>query len=240
MEPAQNGEIEMSIRYDAKTLGIAAVALVLAAALLSWGYGAYKTRDLRSTVSASLSVAGGRLRETLSLEPGPAPAPAERLQLAKKFDDHAAAVNQHIEQLKQAQAERDRALTDDADGYLVTVREIIRRRAAINRLYVLHTESLAALRGHMRMDNRTGSWVQQAVRAKERAEKDFRDYRVTVDAYGTLLDTLPPSQKKIAAHITPAALAEEALLARARERELEGVKRAEAEMEKVRKLAAPK
>lgn len=228
----------MSIRYDAKTLGIAAVALVLAAAILSWGYGAYKTQGLRSTVSASLSDAGGKLRETLTLEPGPAP--EERLQLAKKLEDHAAAVNRHIEQLKQAQAERDRALTDDADGYLVTVREIIRRRAAINRLYVMHTESLAALRGHMRMDNRTGGWVQQAVRAKERAEKDFRDYRVTVDAYSTLLDTLPPSQKKIAAHIAPAALAEEALLAKARERELEGAKRAEAEMEKVRRLAAPK
>ena len=226
------------MRYDPKTLGIAAVALVLAAALLSWGYGAYKTRDLRSTVSAGLSDAGGRLRETLTLEPGPAS--AERLSLAKKLDDHAAAVNRHIEQMKQMPTERDRAFTDDADGYLVTVREIIRRRAAINRLYVLHTESLAALRGHMRMDNRTSAWVQQAVRAKERAEKDFRDYRIAVEAYGALLDTLPPSQKKIAAHVTPAALADEALLTTARERELQGVKRADAEMEKVRRLAAPK
>ncbi len=228
----------MSIRYDPKTLGIAAVALVLTVALLSWGYGAYKTQDLRSSVSASLSDAGGRLRETLSLESGQAP--AERLQLAKKFEDHAEAVNRHIEQLKQMPAERDRTLADDADGYLVTVREIIRRRAAINRLYVLHTESLAALRDHMRADNRTSAWVQQAVRAKERAEKDFRDYRVMVDAYRTLVETLPPSQKKIAAHIKTAALAEETLLASARERELEGAKRAEAEMEKVRRLAAPK
>lgn len=228
----------MSIRTDPKTLGIAAVALVLAVVLLSWGYGAYKTQDLRSAVSTSLSDAGGRLRETLSLEPGQAP--EERLQLAKKLEDHAQAVNRHIEQLKQMPAERDRTLTDDADGYLVTVREIIRRRAAINRLYVLHTESLAALRDHMRADNRTGTWVQRAVRAKERAEKDFRDYRVTVDAYGTLIETFPPSQKKIAAHIKTAALAEEALLATARARELEGAKRAEAEMEKVRRLAAPK
>ena len=228
----------MSIRYDAKTLGIAAVALVLAAVILSWGYGTYKTQDLRNTVSAGLGDAGARLRDTLSLEPGPAP--AERLQLAKTLDDHAAAVNRHIEQLKQMPAERDRSLADDADSYLVTVREVIRRRAAINRLYVLHTESLAALRSHMRLDNRTGVWVQQAVRAKERAEKDFRDYRIAVTAYVTLLDTLPPSQKKIAAHMKSAALAEEALLAKARERELEGAKRAEAELEKVRKLAAPK
>ena len=228
----------MSVRYDAKTLAIAAGALVLAVVILSWGYGAYKTQDLRSTVTTNLSDAGGRLRETLSVETGPAA--EERLQLAKKLEGHAAAVDQHIERLKQLQAERDRTLADDADSYLVTVREIIRRRGAINRLYVQHTESLGALRQHMRADNRTGAWVQQAVRLKEKAEKDFRDYTLTVSAYDTLLAGLPASQKKIAVNAGASALAEDALIAKARERELETAKRAEAEMEKVRKMAAPK
>lgn len=228
----------MSVRYDAKTLAIAAGALVLAVVILSWGYGAYKTQNLRSTVTTNLSDAGGRLRETLSVETGAAA--ADRLQLAKKLDGHAAAVDQHIERLKQLPAERDRTLADDADSYLVTVREIIRRRGAINRLYVQHTESLGILREHMRADNRTGAWVQQAVRLKEKAEKDFRDYTLTVSAYDTLLAGLPASQKKIAVNAGASALAEDALIAKAREREQEGAKRAEAEMEKVRKMAAPK
>jgi hypothetical protein len=218
-----------------------AVTAIVAAALIAlgyWGYNAYQKRTLRSGISAILKTAGETLRESLSLEPGPAA--ADRLQLAKKLEDRAATLDNSIGQLKRMQVERDFQLSDDAENYLITVREIIGKRATANRLYVLHTESLEALQEHMRTDNRTGAWVRQAVLAKERAEKDFRDYRLAVATYGTLLGTLASTQKKVAPFVSSAALVDEALLAKARERAIETAKQAAAEMEKVRQLAAPK
>lgn len=227
----------MGTRYSAKTLVIAAVLLALAAGLLYWGYNAYKLRELRSAVSAIVKDAGGRLREGLNLEGASA---ADRLQVAKQHDELAAALDKLTVQLKQLPAERDRALMDNADSHLITIREILRKRAASNRLYVLHTESLGSLQDHMRADNRTGAWVKQAVSAKERAEKDFRDYRLAVATYATLLGTLGSSQKKLAPRVGPGVLVEEDLFVKARDRAVETTNQAAAEMEKVRRLAAPK
>ncbi len=216
---------------------IVAVALVAAAALGYWGYGVHKKRELHGAVGAILKGASANLREALALE---ATAPAERMKLAQQLDAFAVATEKSAGQLKRLQVERDLALVDSADGHLVTLREIFRKRAAANRLHVLHTESLAALQDHMRADNRTGGWVQQAVRAKERAERDFREYRLAVATYGTLLGTLPGSQKRIAAYVGADALVEDVLIVKARERAIETARQATEDMERARKLAAPK
>lgn len=228
----------MTARPSIRTIVIAAAVLAAVIALGYWGYSAYKKRVLHSAVSAILKNAGGVLRESLSLEPGPAS--ADRLQLAKKLEDRAVAIDKSIGQLKRLQVERDLMLADDAENYLITLREIISKRAASNQLYVLHSESLGALQDHMRADNHTGAWVKQAVRAKERAEKDFRDYRLAVATYGTLLGTLTSTQKKIAPYVESAALVDGELLAKARERAIETTKQAAAEMEKIRQMTAPK
>ncbi len=228
----------MTARPSIKMIVIAAVAAAAVIALGYWGYIAFQKRVLHGEISAILKNAGGALRESLSLEPGPST--AERLQLATKLEGHAVTIDQSIGQLKRLQVERDLMLADDAENYLITLREIISKRAAANRLYVLHSESLAALQDHMRADNRTGAWVKQAVLAKERAEKDFRDYRLAVATYGTLLGTLTSTQKKIAPFVDSAALVDEDLLAKARERAIKTATQATAEMDKVRQLTAPK
>lgn len=227
----------MAGKPASRTPVIIAIALVAAAVLGYWGYGVHKKRELHGAVGAILKSASGQLREALATE---ATAPAERMKLAQQLDAFAVAMEKSAAQLKQLQIERDLALVDNADGHLVTLREIFRKRAASNRLYVLHTESLAALQEHMRTDNRTGGWVQRAVRAKERAEKDYRDYRLSVATYGTLLGSLPGSQKRIAPYVGKDALVEDALIVKARERAIETARQATEEMERVRKIAAPK
>lgn len=221
-----------------RTLVIVAVALVAAAVLGYWGYGAYQKRELHGAIGAALKNTGGQLREALAIETGPAP--ADRLKVAEKLDEFATAADKSIEQLKRLPVARDLALADNADGHLVTAREIFRRQAAANRALALHAESLAALRDHMRVDNRSSAWVQQAVRAKERVEKDYRDYRIAVDTCDKLLGELPASQKRIASHIGAEALVENSLIGKARERAAETAAQIAAEMEKVRRLAAPK
>lgn len=228
----------MAGRPAGSTLVIGAVALIAAAVLGYWGYGAYQKRELHGTIGAALKSTGGQLREALAIEAGPAP--ADRLKVAEKLDEFATAADKSIEQLKRLPVARDLTLADNADGHLVTAREIFRRQAAANRALALHAESLAALHDHMRADNRSRAWVQQAVRAKDRVEKDYRDYRIAADSYDKLLGELPASQKRIAPHIGAEALVGNSLIEKARERAIETARQASVEMERVRKLAAPK
>src|SRR5688572_24147238 len=228
----------MADKAAGKSLVIVAVALVVAAVLGYWGYGAYQKRELHSVLRASVTAAGTQLREALALEAGPAP--AEHLKAAQRIDAFAASADQAVERMKSLPVSRDYALADIVDGHLVTAREILRKGGSIHRLYALHTESLGALQDHMRSDNRSGAWVKQAVSAKERAEKDFRDYRIAVDTYNQLLDALPASQKRIASFAGADALVDNALIAKARSHALASAEQAAAEMEKVRRLAGPK
>lgn len=228
----------MATPLSNRTLVIAIAALVAAAVLGYWGYGVHKKRELRGGIQSTLTTAGSQLREALTLESEPAP--ADRLKVAQQFDALAEATDKSLEQLKRLQVERDLAAADRADGHLVMLREIFRRGGASHRLHALHTESLAALQEHMRGDNRTAEWVRQAVRAKERAEKDYRDYRLAVDIYAKLLDELPAAQKRIAPHGGTDALASDTLIATARTQAMATAERAAAEMEKMRRLAGPR
>jgi hypothetical protein len=220
----------------AKTVVLAVVAIAVAAGIGYWGHGAYKTRELRGSVAALLKNAGNQMREALALQAGPLS--ADRTAPAKQLDGHIASVDKSIDQFKRLRLERDRALTDAADGYLVTVREILRAQARMYRAYQMHTESLQSLRDHMRVDDRRGAWVTAAVRAKDRAERDFRDYRLANSAYATMLGSFPTDQKKIESAAREA-LVDPDQVGRARERAIALGKEAAAEMEKARKLVGP-
>src|SRR5688572_32253149 len=82
----------------AKTIVLVLVAAAVVAALGYWGYGAYKTRELRGAVGAVLNDAGARLREALGVETGPPP--EDRAVVVKKLESHAAAVDEAIARLK--------------------------------------------------------------------------------------------------------------------------------------------
>ncbi len=223
----------MRSRPRAKTIVIAAA--VLAAAVLGyWGYDTYQKKELRTAVTALLTEAGTRLREALAIEAGP-PA-ADRQETMRRLDAYAAAVEQNLQALKRLNAAADQTLADAADDYLVTGREILRRQAAIHRYRQLLSESLQGLRDRLGADSRTGSWVRDAVRDKDRVEKDYRDYRLAAGAFGTLLESLPAAQAKIARRIGVAVPIEESLIREARNRAADDLKQATGEVEKIRKL----
>ena len=221
-----------------RTKAIIAAAAIAAALAAYWGYGAYQQRQLRESVGTALKGSADHLRAAVTAEGDPAT--ADRLELAKKLDGYAAAADGAIAQVKSLPVRRNRALTDDADGYLVTVREIFRKQAGMNRAYRLHTESLGALRDHMRSDNRTGAWVAQAVVAKDRAERDFRDYRMAATAYVMLLEGLPATEKKVERAIGAGSLAPPDQLTQVRAKVLATVKDAEKELDFARRLVGPR
>ena len=228
----------MAAGYSTRSMAILAAAVVAVALAGYWGYGAYQTRELRGAVGAILNDAGARLREGLSVEAGPPP--EDRAAVVKKLESHAAAIDAAIAQLKRLPGQRDRALTDDADGYLVTVREIFRKQVAMNYSYHLHTESLRALKNHMRADDRSGAWVANAVISKEKAERDFRDYRSASMAYVVLLEGFPADEKKVERAIARDALAPPEQLTKARVNVLAASKEVAAEMESARRFVGPR
>lgn len=199
----------MAIPLGRRTVAICAVAIALAAAIGYWAYGAHQKRAFDGAVIALLDETASRLEE--GLEAGSAG------ELAQ-FEARAQAADASLQALRRLDARANRALGDAADEYLLSARETLRRQAERRRLQLALAESAQALRRHMRSDNRTGAWVEQAVNAKERVNRDYRGYRLSTEALDALLRDLPASQRKIAPWIEARRLLTEERLTKARER----------------------
>jgi|SRR5882672_1882948 len=226
----------MIARYNTKTVAIAAVALVVTVALLIWGYGAHKKREADKAILTLVTDTGTRLRDALGIET--APPTADRARFVKKLDEHAATAEYNLQAFKRLDSGSNQALADAADDYLVTAREILKRQAEGHRYRLLMAESEQALRAHMRSSDRSAAWVQGAVKAKERMNKDFRGYSLAAETFGKLLGSFPASQKKMAAYVAPAALIDSALIGTTRERVANDVKQVTADYEKLNQVDA--
>lgn len=214
-----------------KAVAIALVVVVAGIAAGWWGYGEHQKREQRNAIVALVTDSGARLRGALT-------ATAEGPEAARKLEQDAAAAERNLASLKAMDAARQQALADAADDYLLTGREILKRFVNVRRYRTLLAESLQALNDHMRADDHTGAWVQQAVKARERANKDHRDLGLAAGALDQLLQSFPASQKKIAPYVEPAVLIENSVIEAARARALDAAKQADAEIEKTRRLDA--
>lgn len=222
----------MTTATASRTIAVAAVALLGAAALAYWLFGANQAREMRKATLASVADAAARMREALTIEAGPAS--ADGAETVRKLDEHAAAVERRLAGLKRLEAGRDPALADAADYYLVTAREILKRQADSHRYRLLLSESFQALRDHMRSDNRTGSWVKEAVKARERVNRDFRGYSLAAGALDQILRTFGPAQDKIAPYLEASALIPASLVEEARAKNQAELRRLTAEIERSR------
>ena len=166
-------------------LGLA--ALVIASALGYWGVSAYRKSQLQTAVTALVKDSSERLRGALAAETGAAP--EDTAQMVVKLDDQAQEVDKHVIELRDMSASPNRALVDAAEEYILTVRQILRNQAASHRYHNQVSASERALRDHMRTANRrSGNWIKEAVRVKDRMEKEYFDYRISVDAFGAAAD----------------------------------------------------
>lgn len=220
--------------HRTKALVAIAVAVGATSAFGYWGYGEYRVFELRGEITELVKDTGERLRESLSVEPS-SPS-ARNPETLRQLYDHAVSVDNHYQKLRETDLSPVGAFADAADDYLLTSREILLRRASSQRNQLKLADSLQALRNHMRADDRTGAWVTHALRAKERVEEDYRDYRMTTDALAKLLDSFPASQAQIAPHVEASLLVDDALMKRARERLQETSGEAAAEIEKIANL----
>jgi predicted thioredoxin/glutaredoxin len=89
-------------------------------------------------------------------------------------------------------------------------------------------------------NRRNDAWIRDALRAKDRAEKDYFDYKLAVEAFGRLLLSVAETRGRLAARADPALLVGDDLVMQAYKRALEASKQMADEMEKARQLAAPR
>ncbi len=211
-----------------KPVVIALVAVVVAV-IAYWGFRTYQKHALDATIVASIQDASQRVHSALTLAAGPYK--AVTLKAAERIATDADEVDRRLQALRNAGPASDMTLVDAADGYLLTVREVLKRVADSHKQRLMLADSTQALRNHMRADNRTGAWVTQAVRGKERMDNDFRGFRNNTEAVDTLLATFPESQKKVARYVGAGAFIDDKLLADVRRRANEELKRVTAEHE---------
>ena len=211
---------------------VIAAALLLAVVAAWWAYKAHQQRQLAATVTALAREAGTRLREALVLDAQP-----QSEDGARKLEGHLAVVDGHLQKLRGLNTNTSSmlALGEAADDYVLTAREILRRLVVGQRARLEFAQSSRALLEHMRADHGGASWVGEAVRLKERVEKDFSDHKAATETLAKLLESFPAAQARIAPHIETPPLIDGKLLDAARQRALASARQAANEIEKIRK-----
>lgn len=214
-----------------KVTGVGLAALALFLALAYWGYRTYAKSQLQKAVVELVKDSSDRLQAGFGIEAGAAS--------VAKIDDLAQEVDKHVIELNRLSTSSGRALVDAAEEYLLTIRQILRSLAASQRYRAQVIARNSALRDHMRSSGRRSrAWIDEAVRLKDRLEKDYFDYRLSSETLGRLLESLPEARRKLALHVGTASLADETAVSNARRRTLESSRRMADEVERTRQLAA--
>jgi type II secretory pathway component PulJ len=189
---------------------------VIVSALGYWGVSSYRKAQLQRAVYALVRDSNERMQAALALENEAAT--ADNPQTVARLDEQAQDVDKHVIELRDMSSAPNRALVAAAEDYLLTVRQILRE--------------------HMRKaGRRSGAWIDEAVRAKDRLERNYFDYRTSEEALERLLASYPSVRRKMAAQLSVPLLADEAV-ENARKRALAGSKRIAAKVEQARQLAA--
>src|SRR5438132_1242149 len=153
-------------------LGLA--VLVIASALGYWGVSAYRKGQLQRAVTALVQDSSERLQGALAVETEAVHDDTARM--VQRLDDQAQEVDKHVIELRGMSASLNPSLVYAAEEYLLTVRQILRNQAASHRYRIQVSASEQALRDHMRTANRrSGNWIKEALRAKERLEQTAKD-----------------------------------------------------------------
>jgi hypothetical protein len=201
-------------------VAIAAVAVFVLSAAGYWIHGISQKHAEQRKVTGLVRDTTGQLRQAL--------APRAPASLIARIDDN----------LQAAQAPRNPELAEAAELYIVSAREIARRRAEAERLERQAAADRAALEAHMaRGARRNEAWFHGALELKKRVERDHLDLDTTLKALDELLSTLPEAEKKLAPHVSSAVLLDEGERQKARQATQLEAKRATAALERVRALA---
>ena len=218
-----------------KRIGIAAAAVIIAAAFAYAGYGVYQKRELRAQVAETVAAASERLGETLAIDVN---APAAGL--VTRLDLSVTQTESGLQKLRGAAGQRDPGLMAAADGYVASVLEVLRRQAGATRHRAQFIDDRKALVEHMAgARSRSESWPAEAIRLKKRLEEDYFNYQLAVTSLGNMLAGLADARRKLVELLPSAKVLDATAIQRARELSSAAAAAAKAELEQARRLAGP-
>ena len=201
---------------------VAAAALVLfvVAAAGYWVHAAWAKRAEEQHIAALLRDTTDALRRGLA--PGAPPALVDRIDAS----------------LQAAKAPHDRSLAEAAGLYILSARELVRRRVQLERLERQAAQSRAALAGHMqRGGRRNDAWFRVALELKQHVERDHRELDIALKTIEELLYGLAETQRGLAPQVAPGLLLDEAERRKALAQIEQEGKQAAAALDKSRALA---
>jgi hypothetical protein len=121
---------------------------------------------------------------------------------------------------------------------VVTARVLMKRALDMQRGRERVTADLEALRSHIKTDRGAADWTQHAVRLKTALDSSSRDYRIAVESYATILESLPQSEARIAPFVESVPRIDPTLVAKARRHALDALGAADQNIRQVANLDA--
>lgn len=202
-------------------LGLAIAAMV--------GYAGYAEHDKRAQERAIVALVSDTTEQLRAAFGTPPRAPAEPL----------ARVEGHLGSLQALNATRASLLAGGAELYIVSARELLRRRQASALLEQRALESRSALAAHMASArHRSATWIQDAATLKRKVEAEHSELQRMLTTLEEQLETLPAASKRLAPHVERRLLLEEAVRAAAQRQVSEALARTEKALAQTRRLGA--
>ncbi len=222
-------------RMKTKAAAIVLVVLVVTTALGYWAYGEYQKRQQYLAAVALVKDTSLRLRDALNLEADPAS--ASKPEIVRKLSTDAADVDQRFQALHRGNTTPDQDWASAVEDYVLTIRQILQYQTSSHQHHLHVIGDIEVLRQHMlKGDRGSASWIPEAIRAKDRLETDFRDYRRAVEAFDSLLGSYADALEKLGRHIDSTALVNQTLVTAARTQALEALKQTANEIGNTRQL----
>ena len=204
-----------------------------------WAHSALKKRELAEQVVSLLGDTSAQLREALSLEA--LSSYAGTPDTVSRLERYARNTAERIVVLEGLEGWRDRELSDAARSYLSAAHQLLANQVASHRHRSQFSYSAETLREHMAGASRRGDgWIEEALRRKQQVDRDYVEYRYSVENFGRLLSTYADTRSDAVARLGAPLVVDESLASEARERVIEAGRHAAAEMQKARQLAAPR
>jgi len=219
-------------KHSWTTVGVGALALLIACAVAWWVYRGIQKRELQQEVVALVQDSTARLREALGLLTAGAEAPA-------KLEAHFTALERSVGKTQALNASIHPALVQAADAYVTDVHALLRRQLALHAGRDAVHVGIGEINNHLRAaGTRSPEWIRQALALDQRLEKSFFDYRFAAGGLEKSLRALEDTSRYLRTFVPAPAVIEEDPIVAAEKRLLELSTQIEQQVQNARKLPA--
>jgi len=154
-------------------------------------------------------------------------------------DEKLKAADASLESLRTMNVSRQPLLADAAEHYLISTRTIVRAKNDAVRLARQAAASRQALAAHL-ATRRNDAWFANALKLKERVEKDHFDLNLAYKALDDVLGSIYDDVKRLKPLVGADLLLDEPARASARKQVQDELQRADAELAQARRLVEPR